>query len=564
MALSLCCALLVLAGPAHDTCAAGGTCEKAVPCIDVGDSSFCQHRKLKSGCAEGEMAWYCRKTCGLCDQVDAVTAEGISSLQHGAAESLWQVADAKDKSCRTTGRGCAPQAPDAVAKLEARVAGSGHCADLEDVSRLKDRGFFVLRGAVPRDELEAMGHFVESLPAPTKFLCGASDVQPHECMYDGDEIKSVYPKTFSLITGMFQDWVRTGFNVEARVGWPLEISGSEFISINSWRYAANSSCVFNSLLETALADDEPAIEQCLDKQCADLDGRPSSIDGCWLGCLFESMVTRLPASTIRRVLREEAGEGGRGCSGVEHDVLRGPFEYIMGGDRLWDFGKRDAGETGLGARARGWGDHRCLSNLRAWFTKTFSLHANFSIPPVYQGWHDWHIDGPAEHGRYHKIFVMVNKSTAPAHRALTNVKLVPASALYESFGSFQKYAARAGQREDLMHPPFADGEAGENKRRAWGLRHDWHAYESLGCDIPMSPGDILFFREDVWHRTQDMHLDRVSLIMDVFRLPLLPEGAVLAEGEQKEGQKQKQKQKQEEEEEQEGDAGSRQQEEDLD
>ena len=41
-----------------------------------------------------------------------------------------------------------------------------------------------------------------------------------------------------------------------------------------------------------------------------------------------------------------------------------------------------------------------------------------------------------------------------------------------------------------------------------------------------------------------------------------PEGAVLAEGEQKEGQKQKQKQ--EEEEEQEGDAGSRQQEEDLD
>lgn len=53
------------------------------------------------------------------------------------------------------------------------------------------------------------------------------------------------------------------------------------------------------------------------------------------------------------------------------------------------------------------------------------------------------------------------------------------------------------------------------------IRQDWHAYENLGCDIPMSPGDILFFREDVWHRTQDMTLDRTGLIVDILRYPLI-------------------------------------------
>ena len=36
----------------------------------------------------------------------------------------------------------------------------------------------------------------------------------------------------------------------------------------------------------------------------------------------------------------------------------------------------------------------------------------------------------------------------------------------------------------------------------------------------LAAGDALFFREDVWHRTQDETLDRVAFIMDVLRLPL--------------------------------------------
>ena len=41
----------------------------------------------------------------------------------------------------------------------------------------------------------------------------------------------------------------------------------------------------------------------------------------------------------------------------------------------------------------------------------------------------------------------------------------------------------------------------------------------LGCDVPLHPGDVLFWREDVWHRTQDVEVDRVALRIDVLRFP---------------------------------------------
>ena len=45
---------------------------------------------------------------------------------------------------------------------------------------------------------------------------------------------------------------------------------------------------------------------------------------------------------------------------------------------------------------RPWGEERLLSNLKAWLTTISNMS-------VYQGWHDWHTDGPAHHGRYHKV-----------------------------------------------------------------------------------------------------------------------------------------------------------------
>ena len=57
---------------------------------------------------------------------------------------------------------------------------------------------------------------------------------------------------------------------------------------------------------------------------------------------------------------------------------------------------------------------------------------------------------------------------------------------------------------------------------------DW-AMEAFDCKPQLYPGDILFFREDVWHSTQDTMLDRISLIIDVWRAPLRTTPAVLIE-----------------------------------
>ena len=59
-----------------------------------------------------------------------------------------------------------------------------------------------------------------------------------------------------------------------------------------------------------------------------------------------------------------------------------------------------------------------LSNLRAWITQATGL-------PIYQGWHGWHLDGPAAAGRFHKLFIMVDKRRGPGYTPHTNVLLVP-------------------------------------------------------------------------------------------------------------------------------------------
>ena len=48
---------------------------------------------------------------------------------------------------------------------------------------------------------------------------------------------------------------------------------------------------------------------------------------------------------------------------------------------------------------------------------------------LFQGWHGWHQDGPAQLGRYHKVFVLVSKegSTAPSSaEAAAHTNLVAA------------------------------------------------------------------------------------------------------------------------------------------
>ena len=133
------------------------------------------------------------------------------------------------------------------------------------------------------------------------------------------------------------------------------------------------------------------------------------------------------------------------------------------------------------------------------FFYTSTMHARILITarvvavPVIP-WQDWHTDGPAENvGRYHKIFVMVWKDK-PRTRNATNVRLAHAGAL------------------------AAHGACEPNLDRVQNWQH--LLFERVACNIPMDAGDVLFFREDIWHRTQNMDEPRISLILDVLRFPL--------------------------------------------
>ena len=252
---------------------------------------------------------------------------------------------------------------------------------------------------------------------------------------------------------------------------------------------------------------------------------------CWNHCFYDAVIERMPAAVTRRVLATAQTDAT--CT-LRYEILHGPTEWLMGGAHFWRFGPTPADELAsprAQAPWREWGAQRLMSNLKAWLTAV-------SNTSVYQGWHDWHADGPSHYGRYHKIFVMVDKAGAPATAQQTNVRLIPADTLYAHAPCFERFAneegsitrefSRDGSESRLglfrdAWPRANDSQAVRNAKahriRMWGMNNLWHGFERLGCKIPMNPGDVLFFREDIWHRTQDMTNDRIGLILDILRFP---------------------------------------------
>ena len=79
--------------------------------------------------------------------------------------------------------------------------------------------------------------------SPPPVLANSSDVQPPECMFGGEDIKERFPLVHGAVETVLQRWVSSGFAARAGLGWPLDISGGEFISINKWPFSNNASCV---------------------------------------------------------------------------------------------------------------------------------------------------------------------------------------------------------------------------------------------------------------------------------------------------------------------------------
>ena len=99
----------------------------------------------------------------------------------------------------------------------------------------------------------------------------------------------------------------------------------------------------------------------------------------------------------------------------------------------------------------------------------------------------------------------------PSEAARTNVRLVHTGKYYEVECDDHELRGRIFKQTN---------DQGEQARTAFSrLKHE-RSFERNSCDIPLLPGDAVFWREDVWHRTQDVQNDRLALILDVLRFPL--------------------------------------------
>ena len=136
-------------------------------------------------------------------------------------------------------------------------------------------------------------------------------------------------------------------------------------------------------------------------------------------------------------------------------------------------------------------------------------------------YHGWHHDGAAAHGRYHKAVIMVSKSSKhlvhheTGHSSSSNLQLVPSDAVYGNMcdPAFANY----------YHDPYQKA----TKEPSFEATIEWmQAADELSCTVDMDAGDVIIFREDTLHRTQDETLDRVAFIWDILRLPL-PETPVV-------------------------------------
>lgn len=208
-------------------------------------------------------------------------------------------------------------------------------------------------------------------------------MQPDECKLGGPEISRHFPKTWQLIRNLLDGWIASGFNEAAELGWPLEIAGSEFISINRWRFAKNSSCVLNDLYAAADPYVTPA---CLDDcpEAAQMPGGTAALPSyspCWERCRYDAIINHMPQHETRALL--EAARTNGSCRAVRYEVLDGPMEYLMGGNGFFDFAPSKIASysdlTPFLESGRAWGSQRLLSNLKAWLT-AISNSTMYQVP----------------------------------------------------------------------------------------------------------------------------------------------------------------------------------------
>ena len=361
-------------------------------------------------------------------------------------------------------------------------------SSLEDHARIKDRGWAIRRGLMPPAERDVLLAELAALPEPLRSNCGANSYHPSECTLPPRRLRALAPKFERGLRSMLHEWLTNGLHDEAHLGWPLRVEQSEFIALNTWRRRdATIECVMQALFLASIGTPDESRDNCQRTALARLravrasgaakngttsrDARRWHTLSYWLACLqcYWLAVTRLPREDLLRIV-----------SAPQCTRLPASLAFM----HRWRFAPAGSNDT----LAPNW------QRMSTWLTSTLNDSRFFRGS---QGFHGWHLDGPAKSGRHHKAWVLLSKNRSAgrspsADAARSNLAAVPAAA---------KYAAHDCQL----------GRA--------ALLGEWEP-EELSCRPAMQPGDVIFFREDVWHASADAELERIALIVHIFRLPL--------------------------------------------
>ena len=344
------------------------------------------------------------------------------------------------------------------------------CKDVDDLSLIETRGWAVRRGLVPSHELDTMMRHVQQIREPARSMCGAGGFQPGECFLSSNRLQERYPHFHRALTEMLEGWIASGFHERASLGWPLRPSGGMFINIHRWKHDRSATCIFRALFRATHAIADQKRKRCIAKHACDSATRhgigeviADRAHAC-LECWWRSLRS-LPRETVRSVMVQPV------CAPLP-DALAfvQAFGFAMSAENAPDI----------------------VTEMHGWLT------IMLNDTSTWQGFHPWHQDGPPKAGRSHKAFVLISKNSTIAR---TNLATDPAS-----------------RRTNLLTASAA-------YRYAFNCEVDsvgdfvWNDPAAL-CAPRLLPGDVLFFREDVFHRTQDALLDRLALIVDVLRVPL--------------------------------------------
>eukprot|EP00470_Lotharella_oceanica_P008404 CAMPEP_0170179802 /NCGR_PEP_ID=MMETSP0040_2-20121228/19235_1 /TAXON_ID=641309 /ORGANISM="Lotharella oceanica, Strain CCMP622" /LENGTH=314 /DNA_ID=CAMNT_0010424101 /DNA_START=105 /DNA_END=1049 /DNA_ORIENTATION=- len=103
---------------------------------------------------------------------------------------------------------------------------------------LVDNGFTVLKNFVSDRELLALLEDINNVPKNVRYVCGASDIQPEECILHEHEVGDRHAHLVRKVRRQMNRWKASGaveaMGISRKA--PLRVVGSEYITLTGWKF----------------------------------------------------------------------------------------------------------------------------------------------------------------------------------------------------------------------------------------------------------------------------------------------------------------------------------------